>query len=86
MSTTPVRLTVTVERMDGEGLIALAQVEIDVHGIVITIRGLEVRRDRAGNLRIDVPRVSHGGKVGPAVVIPADLKAAIRREIVGLVS
>jgi hypothetical protein len=86
MSTTRVRLTVGIERMDCDGIIALAQVEIDVHGIVITIRGLEVRRDRSGKVRIDVPRVSHGGESHPVVELPPDLSAAIRREITTLLA
>ncbi len=84
MKTTRVKLTVGVERIGPEGLIAVAQAEIDVHGIVITIRGLEVRRDQTGKLRIDAPGVSHGDKVLPAVELPPDLEAAIGREVVAL--
>ncbi len=84
MKTTRVKLTVSVERIARERLIAVAQAEIDVHGIVITIRGLEVRRDQTGKLRIDAPGVSYGDKVLPAVELPRDLEAAIRREITAL--
>ncbi len=85
MKTTRVKLPVSVERIGREGLLAVAQAEIDVHGIVITIRGLEMRRDKRGKLRIDGPGVSHGDKVLPAVELPRDLEAPIRREITALV-
>ena len=79
MKTTRVTLTVSIERLGCEGLIALAEAEIDVHGFVIKIHGFEARRDQTGKLRVYSPSVSHNVSALPAVELPRDLDAAIRR-------
>lgn len=82
--TTPVRLTVSLERVGKGGLIAVASAEIEIEGVALTIRGLEVRRDMQGRLQIDTPGVAHGGAILPAVELPQDLEQAIGREIEAL--
>jgi hypothetical protein len=84
MKTTRVKLTVSIERLGCGGLIALAEAEIDVHGVAIKIHGFEVRRDETGKLRVYTPSVSRNGSALPAVELPRDLEAAIRREILAL--
>lgn len=64
----------------------LANAEIEVHGIVFTVRGLEVRRAQDGTPRIDAPRIWHGGKSMRAVELPLDLERAIRQEVIGLLA
>lgn len=84
MRTTAVQLTVTLDRVCRDGLIAVASAEIEIAGIAFRLNGLEVRRDMRGRLQIDTPGISHGGAVLPAIELPTDLEAAIGREIEAL--
>ncbi|MGJ0507621.1 MAG: hypothetical protein ACR652_10910 [Methylocystis sp.] len=78
-------MTVSVERIGRDGLIAVASAEVEIGKIPLRLNGLEVRRGMDGKLLIDAPGVAHGGAVMPAVELPDDLEHAIAREIAALV-
>jgi hypothetical protein len=72
-----------IERIAGGGkLAALANVEIDIGGVVIGLQGCQVRRDAAGALTVTAPMFRSGdGAWRSAVVLPDALRDALGREV-----
>ncbi|MGJ0391164.1 MAG: hypothetical protein ACR650_00135 [Methylocystis sp.] len=81
---TPVKLTVSVERVCKGGLLGIARAEIEVDALLLVLNGIEARRGFDGRLEIDTPGVAHGSAILPAVELPPDLEAAIGREVAAL--
>lgn len=81
---TTVTFTVTgVEQIRGAGrLIALATVEIELEGVVLTLQGVRVLRGRKC-ITTEAPRFRdpRTGDWTPAVVLPNELGRAIAREL-----
>ncbi|MGJ0506561.1 MAG: hypothetical protein ACR652_05365 [Methylocystis sp.] len=84
MRTTPCRLTVSLEHIGRDGLLAIASVEVSIGGVPLTIHGLEGRRGLDGTLQISTPGISHAGVIMPAIELPIELERAIGREISAL--
>lgn len=88
-ATTTVTFTVIqVERVQGAGrLVALATVELDVSGVVLTIHGMRVLR-HGQRLTTETPRFRDpaSGTWLPALRIPNELGEAIARELIALLS
>jgi stage V sporulation protein G len=82
--TVPVSYTVTcVERVAGRGgLVALAIVELDIAGVVLTIQGVRIMR-RHDALAVEAPafRSPRDGRSIPALLIPPELRDALASEI-----
>jgi hypothetical protein len=72
-----------IERIAGGGkLAALANVEVDIGGVVIGLQGCQVRRDAAGALSVVAPMFrSSDGVWRSAVVLPDSLRDALGSEI-----
>ncbi|MGJ0507488.1 MAG: hypothetical protein ACR652_10185 [Methylocystis sp.] len=85
MTRTKARLTVEIERVCRDGVLAVATARVWIAGVEIAVHGLEVSRELlTGRLRVDAPGVAHNGAIMPAIELPPDLEAAIGREIAGL--
>jgi stage V sporulation protein G len=72
-----------LERISGAGrLVALAAVEIDIEGVVVVVRGLQVIRQR-GRICTQAPRFRNPrtGAWVPAVILPEELGPAIAHEL-----
>lgn len=83
-STATVSFVVTgLERICGAGrLVALANVEIDLEGVVVLVQGVQVIRHR-GHVTTQAPRFRNP-KTGawlPAVILPDELGVAIAEEL-----
>jgi stage V sporulation protein G len=73
-----------VERVTGMGAtIALAIVEIDVAGVVITLQGVRVVRRPDGTHACDAPKWRHprSGRWLPCVLLPASLSGPLAAEV-----
>jgi hypothetical protein len=88
-ATTTVTFTVTeFERVRDAGrLIALAKVELEVAGVVLTMQGVRVLR-HGRRLATEAPRFRDPatGSWVPALVIPDELGQAIARELLALLA
>jgi hypothetical protein len=82
--TATVTFTVTdVERIEGAGrLAALAAIEIELDGIALTVQGVRVLRQK-NRMTTEAPRYRdpRTGQWLPALILPAELGAAIAREV-----
>ena len=82
--TTTVNFTVTgIERVRGAGrLVALAQVELELDGVVLVMQGVRVMR-QGGRITTQAPRFRdpRTGDWIPALIMPAELGQAIAREL-----
>lgn len=79
--TSPVEITVEIERIGEGGLIAVGSAHITIKGVALTVHGFEVRRGDDGRLRIDAPGVVYDGVCRAAVELPADIEQAVGRAI-----
>jgi len=82
--TTPVRFDVLgVEHVRGPaGVIGLANVEVELAGVVFVVQGVRVMRDATGGLSCQAPIFRHpSGRWLPAMVLPPELTAAIGAEV-----
>ena len=82
--TMAVEFTVTgVEMLRGSGrLIALANVDLDVAGVVLALQGVQIMRDAAGGLTVRAPQFrGAGGTWRSAVVLPDALREALGAEV-----
>ncbi len=82
--TTSVSFTVVgLERLRDRGrLLAFANVEVEVDGVVVKLQGIGVVRRRDGSLECEAPRFRHpDGRWLPAVVLPGELTGAIAAEV-----
>lgn len=72
-----------IEMMRGAGkLIALANVEVDVAGVVMALQGVQVIREPSGGLTCRAPQFRSGDGVWrSAVVLPDVLRDALGREV-----
>lgn len=77
--TVPVNVTVLkVEPVAGSRrLLGLAEVEIDIDGVVIGVHGLRVVSLGPLELGVEAPTWRSGATPRPAISLPAELKAAI---------
>jgi len=81
--TTPVRLTVQIEKIERGGLIALASVEIEIAGVPITLQGLTVRRDLDGRMIVHLPMFEHpSGARFPCIGLHDDLSRGLVEEVI----
>jgi len=72
-----------VERVAGAGrLLALADVEIAVDGLVILLHGVRIERAAAGVLQIGAPAFRHRGESFPAIDLPPELSSAIADTVI----
>jgi hypothetical protein len=84
-STIPVTFTVTeLRRLHSAGnLLALATVAIDLHGIELTLHGIQIQRLPGGALQCSAPRYRcPTGQWQPAVTLPDELEVAIGNEVI----
>src|SRR5215213_8428281 len=82
--TAVVTFTLTgLEHARGRGrLLGLANAEVVVEGVTITVQGIRVVHDDAGALVVQPPRFRHpDGRWLPAVVLPQELEEAIAAEV-----
>lgn len=83
---TEARLCVALERVERGGVVALAQVEVEIAGVAITLQGLKVTRGLDGCIRVALPLFEHNDASWPHVLVPDDLGRAIVDEIEIMVS
>ena len=80
---TAVRLTVELEPLCKDGVLALAVVEIEIAGVPIVLHGLKLRRALDGRLMIEMPMFQHLlGLPCPTIVLEDDLARGVADEIV----
>ena len=72
-----------LEHARGRGrLLGLADAEVVVEGVAITVQGIRVVHDDASGLVVQPPRFRHpDGRWLPAVVLPRELEEAIAAEV-----
>ena len=85
--TCPVAVTVLgVERVTGRGsLVALAIVELDLFGVVVTLQGVQVHRRPVGGsveVRSPVWRHPRTGAWLPGVLLPPELADALTGQVI----
>ena len=71
---------VGVERVQGRGnLVALAIVELELAGVLMTLQGLQVRRVSPERITVALPAFKHprDGVMRTAIVLPSELSDAI---------
>ena len=69
-----------VERVHGRGdLVGLAIVELTLHGIAMTLQGIQVRRAGGNRLTVTLPAFKHprDGMMRTAIILPPELFEAI---------
>lgn len=85
VETIPVAFTVLgIDRTPAAGrLVALANVELDVCGIVLTLQGVRIVRAPGGGLACEAPTWRHPtrGDHLPALVLPPALRDALAAEV-----
>ncbi len=84
--TTTVTFTVLgTQPVRGAGrLVGLANVEVVLDGVAITLQGIGIMRERDGNLTCKAPVFRYtDGTWLPAVVLPPELGKAIAAEVLG---
>lgn len=82
--TLAVEFTVTgIQMVRGSGrLIALANAEVDVAGVVIALHGVQVIREPPGVISVRAPQFRDaGGTWRSAVILPDALRDALGREV-----
>jgi hypothetical protein len=83
--TVPVTYTlIGIESVRNSGrLIALAIVEIDVAGVVLTLQGVRVMRRPDGSLAVEAPTFRHPrtGKSLPCILLPPALAQAFADDV-----
>jgi hypothetical protein len=85
--TTPVTITITIlniERVAKGDVAALANVELEVAGVVIVLQGVAVTKQ--GRCRAPLCRHPRTGQWLPAVRLPASLSAAVATEVLVAIS
>ncbi len=83
--TTPVRIAVQLEKVEHGGVLALATVEINICGILVTLQGLELRRGLDGVLCVHLPMFDHpGGGCFPIIGLHDDLSRGVVDEIISV--
>ncbi len=83
--TTPVRIAVALEQVESGGVLALATVEINIHGVPVTLQGVELRRGLDGVLCVHLPLFSHpSGGCFPIIGLHDDLSRGVVDEIISV--
>ena len=74
------------ERIPGKGrLTALADVRIEIEGVVLLLQGVRVLREPDGGLACQEPRFRHpDGRWMPVAVLPPELSEAIAATVLAL--
>ena len=82
-ATTTVTFVSDLEPVRGAGrLVALAEVELELDGVVLVMQGVRVMR-QCDRIAMQVPRYCdpRTGQWLPALIVPAELERAIAREL-----